>query len=723
MFTHGAVGCVLFAAAAAQLPHNIPLTEDVVKGMLDGYRRTVGYPVDEDNSTLTDAQWGAVDQCLLKQTPPMASMSTFNPLELYIGPNSAGPANSSGPAYAVQLVSVFTAFDTFATDGTVRANMGSYTACQGEGGKYCYMAVASVGLASVCVPQSCSSDEATLMMSTVLPPIAPSSNISTGTAGGLTFHCSDDEQPDLSEDAGAQGTAAALSVLLAIAVVCTVCWQGWMFYLNLQAEREAKERTVLLQRSLLEGEAEKKAVEKPKGGFLSFAQGWDIKTSLDTLFSLQPKKRPTDFLNGMRFFSILWVILGHVVVYAQFDAPGIDNQDQVTRYEQSYRLVLGSSAYLAVDTFFFMSGFLACYLFLGAKAKRAWPEQFSAAVTAKNLGFTWLSRYIRLTPLYAAVLFGSTYLTEYIVSGPFRAMYHHGGMNAGACPKYWYLNLLYIQNMFQDPEKMFGCMGHGWYLANDFQFLIIGSFLMVGYIYKPNVSVVLTVLAMCVTWAFDIAFMTSRDSIDTMGMSNYMRPYIRGAPYMYGLLAAYVFAVHRERVERMTSTFWRRLAIYFVATLLMYGTVTVTWAASAKNKPTPTWTLAQARAYQFMYHFAWGLGLSLLACTWGCGHGGWISGFLSLRIFEPLGRMTFGVYLVHPLILGVATTASTGGGAANHFSDVWLLTNWIAVAFASHIASGITFVFIERPTGATYAWLLKRGWRTPKEPKLVEEEY
>ena len=67
------------------------------------------------------------------------------------------------------------------------------------------------------------------------------------------------------------------------------------------------------------------------------------------------ERMPTNFLNGMRYLSILWVILGHVAVFTK---PGWSNISKVDEVLGNYSMVFLFGAFFAVDTFFFMSGFL-----------------------------------------------------------------------------------------------------------------------------------------------------------------------------------------------------------------------------------------------------------------------------------------------------------------------------------------------------------------------------
>ena len=73
-------------------------------------------------------------------------------------------------------------------------------------------------------------------------------------------------------------------------------------------------------------------------------------------------------LDGVRVLSIMWVIFGHSYVFSLSVAR---NQSEIiTDYTQQFLFTTVTSGLFAVDTFFFLSAFLAGYIFL-----RKYPAQ------------------------------------------------------------------------------------------------------------------------------------------------------------------------------------------------------------------------------------------------------------------------------------------------------------------------------------------------------------
>ena len=79
------------------------------------------------------------------------------------------------------------------------------------------------------------------------------------------------------------------------------------------------------------------------------------------------------------------------------------------------------SAEFSVDSFFFMSGFLATYIGLkklGAKG---------AMTPIKMAPFMYLDRFLRLTPCYFFIVFVYTYVSPLVGTGPFWSLLDQNG--------------------------------------------------------------------------------------------------------------------------------------------------------------------------------------------------------------------------------------------------------------------------------------------------------
>ena len=136
-------------------------------------------------------------------------------------------------------------------------------------------------------------------------------------------------------------------------------------------------------------------------------------------------------VNAIRALSMFWVVLGHM--YSQWSVYG-DNLR--TNYEKLERMSLQFlvAGIFAVDTFFFLSGFLAYW----SLSKRMKAKNFNFLL---NLPVIYLYRYIRLTPALFAVILINTGLWGHLHDGPF---YFQG--TDSWCDRNWWSAILYVNN-------------------------------------------------------------------------------------------------------------------------------------------------------------------------------------------------------------------------------------------------------------------------------------
>ena len=642
------------------------------------------------NITVSDETIGVIQRCVLDQTMDMLVASDIKFLTFRV--------TDDEPYYEMLPPNLFNktelAHHFMDALNNSKFTMNNWQACSViPNAKYCmFFAFPSFTLSSMCVPDTCT--RADLDAFQELSPM-------------LRVYTSEDILV-YEDDEGAKTTAGIFSTIAAVAVVCTLLSMGADFLVELREEK--------LEQKRLSGEADPLLADDDAGNlqlptnvaakketedvvlspFWRFMACWDVRAALDDLFRISPK-RPTNFLNGMRVFSIMWVILGHCLAYPM--QPGTDNLGDVANRLVSYRFIFVSSGVYAVDTFFYMSGFLATYLLL-----KSFPKDIAAFTASTRVLLIYADRYIRLTPFYALCILFAYNLLEYLCDRPGAVLYTHGGSIGYKCDENWWRNLLYINNL--DIDHM-TCMGHTWYLANDMQFFIMSIPMIVMHKMAPSqmwklLTVIPPLLCLLVSILLASTIANSRMSAGNGGDS-YFYPYVRAAPYFYGVLTGFMLYDESvsSAVKRAVKGRLCRWALYLFCAVAMWGCLSFQWAAlRAGTGDVGYWGYPVQSLKQFVYHFFWGLCLGILTLIWTAGHGGRVVSFLSLPAFEPLGRVTYGVYLIHPMVYAVMRTGLLSGLV--HYTDTWLIGFTVLCGCGSYLAGMIAFVFIERPVGAMW---------------------
>uniref|UniRef100_T1J952 Nose resistant-to-fluoxetine protein N-terminal domain-containing protein n=1 Tax=Strigamia maritima TaxID=126957 RepID=T1J952_STRMM len=367
------------------------------------------------------------------------------------------------------------------------------------------------------------------------------------------------------------------------------------------------------------------------------------------LFNTEPRDSSLMCLNGIRVFSMGWIILGHC--YAT-GALATDN-------------VLVPQAMFAVDTFFVLSGLLVTYLYLKEHEK-------------KDGKISWLKfyfhRYWRLTPVYAVVLFlFYNILSPYYIDSPF---WSDQGLSGDKCDKYWWVNLLYINNLLDLSDS---CMGHTWYLANDMQFFVISPLILIFLTRYVPVSAIIAGSFILINWIATGVIATCYNVTDasTNFSENfdkiYIKPYCRIAPYIIGMICGYL--LHRNKCQAkfnkiVVAAGW--LIAFGLSSAVVFGIY-----HSHSNQDGQSFYLALSRS-------TWSVALAWLIFACCNGYGGIVNSILSWPFWQPLGRLTYSTYLIHLAIIPIFVM---GSEVPPHFSHILMFSIFFASAACSYFAA------------------------------------
>ncbi|RZF46494.1 hypothetical protein LSTR_LSTR015018, partial [Laodelphax striatellus] len=106
------------------------------------------------------------------------------------------------------------------------------------------------------------------------------------------------------------------------------------------------------------------------------------------------------------------------------------------------------------------------------------------------------------------------------------------------CPNYWWRNLLYINTLFPVKDM---CMLWSWYLADDTQFYVLGTILLIMAVKHFRAAASLMVVFLISSWcttayiAFSNKHMPNVDDPLALFDKIYDKPWTRLGPYLVGM--------------------------------------------------------------------------------------------------------------------------------------------------------------------------------------------
>lgn len=436
-----------------------------------------------------------------------------------------------------------------------------------------------------------------------------------------------------------------------------------------------------------------KAPEDPNGTVstkMKVLKCFDIRKNWSAILSTNSNEPDLKVLNGLRVFSMAWVILGHTFFHTKngFATNFFDVADFIKDIDYSHIL----SAPYSVDIFFFMGSFLAVYITIAIAKDKKWVNPL----------MVYLHRIIRMMPLFFVTLLIFCYVMPLLGGGP--AFYNYYNKVDVDCKNYWYYTLTFINNFTSVSND---CISHTWYISIDTQFYLLVPLVAILYCRK-RVATLLLVLGLFVASSAGILALALHYQLTPIYlklptgdmMKNYFEmyynvPHTRINPYLLGMLAGFTYYEYKTGENTLLAKYAKalqssRVLRYITYVVCLAITVVLMLATYYFNK----YPLDIPRSVEILY-LIFSRPLFVL-CTFGIffpamlGRGRVQNLLCSGSAFIPLGRLTYGAYLLHPCVM-IMHNLSEQRGSYFEFSSLMLqFFGYLAVSFgASLVVTGL----------------------------------
>ena len=465
----------------------------------------------------------------------------------------------------------------------------------------------------------------------------------------------------------------------------------------------------------------------------TFWSAFDARSHLRKL--VQPPPPETAILDGLRVGSMLWIMLGHVMAIISSSGAGYANPQAFLPPHGLTNTVLGQllfSSRLAVDTFLVISGFLTVHV-LVQKLPQCQPDCPTSVASPSplrrylvNLPQLLLARVVRIMPLYAMCLLFYTQVAPQLGGGPF---WYQWLALLKPCHDYGWTNLLFINNFWPLDQPITNtCFYHSWYLAVDMQLFLAGSFLVFWYQARRSSatagtallwlgSVVITaILAAIRRWSvntFDGAAVARYD------MEAYANPCIRAVAYLTGMYLAMILPREKLRQRSPWRPFHHAIIILTVGIMVFITFATALGAYARrpcryqdwpqKDECGSTWSFTTTWIYTSASRAVWCLcvGILIYLCLGRPAQGNPVASILSWQCWTPLSHLTFGAYLIHPVVIFIW---QMGDRSKETFRLESFGMDYISVGVVSYVAALVAALTVEFPCAALWKqWTATRS--------------
>lgn len=420
------------------------------------------------------------------------------------------------------------------------------------------------------------------------------------------------------------------------------------------------------------------------------------------------------FLHGIRLASATWVVVGHsAITFGNVSARRID----LVRFHNDIFGCVVTAAFLSVDTFFFLSGFLLAYNLQQQKKS----NRFIAAVAAIFL------RHIRITVPTLFVI-ASFYLVPVISSGPgvvemmsrfYKEMDNH-----------WYELIFQVRNFGKDLDNT-GCFQHLWYISTDFQLFLVALLVFTCFRGKPWIIIfvfgVLSLLGCSVScwqmyntdyYPFPVVLGKTLESVIGTINDVYVLPSYHAVCYFSGCIVLLL-------LQQYSGAKMSKLLVAVLWTITAACCLTCVFIKFDWNRGRPYTGSWAKMAFAFWDKIIWSFALSWTVFACSTNRGGLLQRLSGWKRLVPFSRFTLGIYLIHVPLLHFIYNSSR---ERIYYSRFNLATVFFGVGAWCLILSYFLFIVCEVPTATLskllFTSLLGRKNKTNKEdlPVLASKE-
>lgn len=564
----------------------------------------------------------------------------------------------------------------------------------------------------MCLPKECSKSDAVNLLNVVLQ------NCTTAFGMHNSRLTAESSAVDPVVDRTPQGAGFIISALTVGFLVLLVLWA------TLSSTRRRREA----EPTLLDGAEPTPARDfGPRSFGARILEAFSLTGPSGTITKLMeiPSYKPTDSLNGVRVLSMIWIIIGHTYLMPTAISGYSNPEDfvltplnaQAAEKNPLLQIVFGGE--LGVDTFFFLSGFLLSLLTvreLRGRDGRMGPKEVCSAI---------FLRYLRLTPSLALAMLFYSQLWPFLAEGPFAVRFQNSILDN--CKSYWWSELTYTLNFTPfDSTKV--CMGWTWYLGNDMIFFVMAIVVLpiycrskiAGWATVTGITVASLIITMWLIFDKNLSIYVFDHHYTDYSYWAYSKPYCRAPAYFVGVAAAWVLeelenaGVRRqERSSPHCNVLTTLMALAAAAFLLFMVFIPYTDFGEHRN----SWNNFQSALYLAFGRMLWSASWAVITILTYFGHLPIWDSIMSHSIWTPLARLTYGAYLMHPLVIKLIAANET---QYYTFSALDLSYRTLLNAVLAFFGAAALWSLVERPMMSLTSLAIKKPSGRQGRSKEVE---
>ncbi|CAJ0921547.1 unnamed protein product, partial [Mesorhabditis belari] len=351
--------------------------------------------------------------------------------------------------------------------------------------------------------------------------------------------------------------------------------------------------------------------------FMAFSLSSNVKGIMNVKGTNKPGQIGS--LHCMRFFSMVWVIMGHMNSNVVGAASNVLDILDASKAAQFYIL---SNSFFSVDTFFFIGGVLLAYMWF-----KEFKKDRRTMMSSKGWLMFYVHRILRLSPPYYFAFFFWSYIFLPNLPDSSNNLYYSGD-DEDPCRKFWWPAMLYVQNLVHYTKNQ--CYGISWYLAADMQMYVFSPILLIALGMNVHLGLSVAGVILFLSTSGNIATIykfrypptiavfdkpdPKMTNYDNYGFLIYQSAWIRCQIYVIGILVGYFLQMKKSiKINKYLN-----LGLLFATFAFMLFDVMILHAVP-RDKVMP---LFWRSIYSAFSKPLWGLCLSWITISCYYGYGG-----------------------------------------------------------------------------------------------------
>ncbi len=448
----------------------------------------------------------------------------------------------------------------------------------------------------------------------------------------------------------------------------------------------------------------------PETGWRKALGCFSLQQNVRLLFACgNPFDPKLEVFNGIRLLGISWIVLGHYHVSLML-APIFNFLEAVNAIFSSFPMGVIKAANLASDIFFFMSGFFAAmstYRILRIPENRTW----------KCVGTIYLHRYVRLLPVFLFGMLGTVFILPTLYDSPLSSW---AGPQVQLCEDQWQYCFLFMNNFM---SKFYGaCMAWLWYVQNDMQFFLLAPLIMLIFSRGKRwgffviVSLCIVSLAVQTSIISYYKFSLSSTKLDLqhdMSTITFIKPYCRFLTYAMGMIVYLMYEEPNDPVNGIGPFICLKRVIYEHNTLrhVIYAIGTVIMCICIygfyfMDHYPDTWGTTFGMVHMVVVRPLFILGLTMVVYPVLIGRGKVILAIFGHYIFNPIAKVTYGTYMLHLPLIGVARFITVQG---RFYRPLESILSAVGIIFMSYVFSTVVTMIYDFPTMRLFREYVEKG--------------